>query len=237
MNVEFAGGTTLGNVTREAVIARAPLWWRNLANKGFRSAAAAKASPKRVAAPNERDAGWLVGVVAPGESSPAYCPQDQRTLPERFDPSAWDAVMKQVRDGRKPIGLWTEHHGRMLACTSAGTLRFDVHPLIGAMFEAKIPGGPLERALLRDIGVMGLGVSVCFQAPAFRHEQRDGRTVRVITSAVVEHVALVMKTSGMRALYPAARCFGVPADKPEQLERARLEARTTAWRIMRGSAR
>jgi hypothetical protein len=234
MNVEFAGGTTLGNVSRESVVARAPLWWRKLANKGLRSAAAAKASPKRVA-PDERDAGWLVGVVAPGESEPAYCPQDQRTLPERFAPSAWDAVMEQVRDGRKPIGLWTEHYGRMLACTSAGTLRLDVHPVIGLTFEAKIPGGPLERALLRDIGVMGLGVSVCFQAPAFRHDQHDGRTVRVITSAVVEHVALVTKTSGMRALYPAARCFGVPADKPEQLEQARLEARTTAWRIMRGN--
>jgi hypothetical protein len=233
MQLEFAGGTSIGSVSRESVVARAPLWWRNLANKGLRSAAAAKASPKRVA-PDERDAGWLVGVVAPGESEPVFCPQDQRTLPERFDPSAWDAVMEQVRDGRKPIGLWAAHDGRMLACTSGRTLRLEVHPVLGLTFEARIPGGPLERALLRDMSVTGLGVSVAFHHAIVRHEQRGGRTIRVVTSAVVEHIALVVKGSGMRAVYPAARCFGSPLDKADQLAKAWSEARTAAWKVLRG---
>lgn len=234
MELELAGGVTMerASASRAAILRRAPEWWRALASKPLRDVAAAKV---KSVFDDKRHAGWLVGVVAPGESEPVYCPQDQRTLPERFAPSAWDAVLRQVREGLKPVGLWSSHVGRMLACTSAGTLRFDVHPVLGLTFEAKIPGGPLERALLRDISVTGLGVSVAFHHATLHHEQRDGRTIRVVTACTVEHVAVVTKASGQRAVYAAARAFGVPADKPEQLEAARLTARTTAWRIMRGS--
>lgn len=230
-NLEFAGGTSIGNVipTREGVIARAPLWWRNLANKGLRAAA----GPRALAVQDDRPAGWIVGVAAPGESLPAFSPQDQQTLPEVFAPSAWDAVMEQLRQGRKPIGLWTGHVGQLLASTSARTLKLEVHPLLGLMFEAQIANGPTERMLLEGMKRTGCACSIGFHNAAFHHEQRNGTTVRVVERVVVEHIGLVTNGSGTRALYPAARCVAVVGDNRDQLAKAWSDARTAAWSIMR----
>jgi phage head maturation protease len=231
MELELAGGVTLerASKTREATLRRAPEWWRNLANKGLRAAAAARAPVVR----DDRPAGWIVGVAAPGESLPAFSPQDQQTLPEVFAPSAWESVMEQLRQGRKPIGLWVGHAGQLLATTSARTLRLEVHPLLGLMFEAQIPNGHTERMLLEDMKRTGCGCSVGFHNAAFRHEQRNGKTVRVVERAIVEHIGLVTKGSGTRALYPAARCVAVVGDNRDQLAKAWSEARTAAWSIVR----
>lgn len=249
MNVEFAGGAFPGDarLTRAGVVARAPEWWRNLANTGLRSAAAAKSSApsKPVRRPahrgpvvvRERCAGWLVGAIAPGESSPAFSPQDGQTLPEVFAPSAWDAVIDQVRQGTKPIGLWLRHAGAMLACTSAGTLRLENHDIVGGMFQATLADDSLERLLMDEIGTGGVGVSVCYSNPVLAYDERDGRKVRVVRSAVVDHVALVRKGSGERALYSGARAFAVKADQRDQLSKAWSAARTAAWSVMRGNRR
>ncbi len=196
----------------------------------------ATAAPRRTVARDQGFSGWLVGSIAPGVSSPAYSPQDGLTLPEVFAPSAWDAVMEQQRQGSKPIGLWMRHHGGvMLACTSMGTLRLERHDILGCMFEAKIEAGPLERMLLAEIGQGGVGCSIAFSHAKFAHEQRDGRRVRVIQSVVVDHVALVRKGSGERALFAAARVFAVKADQRDQLPKAWSDARTESWKVMRGN--
>jgi phage head maturation protease len=174
-----------------------------------------------------------VGTIAPGVSSPAFSPHDGRTLPEVISPLAWEGMLEQVRQVTKPIGLWLRHTGKMLAATSLGTLRLEVHPILGGMFEAKIESGPLERMLLAEIGLGSIGCSIGFHSADFRYEQREGREVRVVRSCVVEHVALVRKNSGERALYHAARCFAVPADKRDQLLKAWSDARAESWKAMK----
>lgn len=207
--------------------------WVNAAKPTKRSPGAA-AAPRRPAA---KSAGWLVGSIAPGISLPARSPQDGQTLPEVFAPSAWDAVIEQQRKGYPPVMLWMRHHsGGMLACSSAGTLRLERHSVIGCMFEAKLEDGPMERMLLAEIGRGGIGCSIAYSHATFAYEQRDGRKVRVVTGCTVDHVALVRKGSGERALYDAARVFAVPADKPEQLARAWTDARTESWLVMRGKS-
>jgi len=195
----------------------------------------AAAVPRRDVAHDEGFSGWLVGTIAPGVSEPAFSPQDGLTLPEVFAPSAWDAVMEQVRQGSKPIGLWMRHAGKMLAATSMKTLRLERHDVLGVMFEAKIESGPLERMLLAEIGLGGIGCSIAFSNAVFAYEQRDGRKVRVVKSAVVDHVALVRKGSGERALFTAARVFAVKADQRDQLPQAWSVARTESWKAMRGN--
>lgn len=209
----------------------APAWVRS--SKPARRSPPATTAILRPAANAPGVAGWLVGSVAPGVSDPAYSPQDRLTLPETFAESAWAGVMEQVRHGVKPVMLWTRHAGKMLAATSMGTLRLEHHPLLGIMFEATIEAGPMERMLLAEIGPAGIGVSVAYYAPTLAYEQRDGRKVRVVTSCKVEHIALVRKGSGERALYAAARCFAVTADKRNHLPQAWSDARTSAWKLMR----
>jgi len=143
--------------------------------------------------------------------------------------------MEQVRQGSKPIGLWMRHSGRMLAATSMGTLKLERHDILGIMFEAKVESGPLERMLLAEIGLGGIGCSIAYQNPTFAYEQRDGQRVRVVRACTVDHIALVRKGSGERALFAAARVFAVPADKRDQLPKAWSDARTESWKAMRGT--
>jgi hypothetical protein len=141
--------------------------------------------------------------------------------------------MEQVRHGVKPIMLWTRHAGKMLAATSMGTLRLELHPILGIMFEAAIEADPMERMLLEEIGPAGIGVSIGYHTPTFAYEQRDGRRIRIVTSCTAEHFALVRKNSGERALFAAARCFAVTADKRDRLPQAWSDARTNSWKAMR----
>lgn len=210
----------------------APSWAR--ASKPAKRSPGAAAAPRQSVVRDQGFSGWLVGTIAPGVSSPAFSPNDRLTLPEVFAPSAWDAVMEQVRKGSKPIGLWMRHAGKMLAATSMGTLRLERHGVLGVMFEAKVESGPLERMLLSEIGLGGIGCSIAYQNPTFSYEQRDGRKVRVVKSAVVDHVALVRKGSGERALFAAARVFAVKADQRDLLAKAWSDARTQSWKAMRG---
>ncbi|RLS76209.1 MAG: hypothetical protein DWI03_09815 [Planctomycetota bacterium] len=154
-------------------------------------------------------------------------------MPETFAGSAWAGVMEQVRHGAKPVMLWTRHAGKMLAATSMGTLRLELHPVIGVMFEATIEAGPTERMLLEEFGPAGVGTSVAYHTPTFAYEQREGRRIRIVTSCTVEHIALVRKDSGERALFAAARCFAVTADNRGRLPQAWSDARTSSWKLMR----
>ena len=211
----------------------APAWVT--APKSSKRSPGAATAHRRPVASDQGFSGWLVGAIAPGVSEPAFSPQDGLTLPEVFSPLAWAGMLEQIRRGTKPIGLRTRHSGALLACTSSGTLRLEVHPVLGGMFEAKLEAGPLERILLAEIGLGGIGCSVAFRAAELRYEQRDGREVRVVRSCEIEHFSLVRKTSGERALYYAARCFAVPSGKRDQLPKAWSDARTESWKAMKVS--
>jgi hypothetical protein len=231
MELEFAGGTTLGNVSRKSVVARAPQWWRNLANKGLRSAAAAKATPRVNSPAKPKVAGWLAGCVAPGVSVPAYNHADKLRLREQFTPACWARVLEQFRKAGSPVTLRWGHDGPTLATTEDMSLMLDVHDVVGLTFDARLHDDALSKTVMEAAAKGGLAVSIAYRRGSTWTVERDGVTVRVVDACDVDHVAVLPPSK--TPAYPAARCFarrGGESACPEELLR---DARVHAWRTLK----
>jgi hypothetical protein len=233
MNLEFAGGTSISNVipTREGVIARAPQWWRNLANKGLRSAAAVTASPVVPSPAPPKVAGWIAGCVAPGVSVLAYNHADKQKLREQFTPSCWARVLQQFRKAGSPVTLRWGHEGPTLASTEDLSLMLDVHDVVGLTFDARLTDDPAGRLTLASATKSGLAVSIAYKRGSMWTVERDGVTIRVVDDCVVDHIAVLPPSQ--TPAYPAARCFARRDGQsacPEELLR---DARVHAWRTIK----
>lgn len=213
MNVEYAGGAFPGDarLTRGGVVARAPEWWRKLANTGLRSAAAAKSSAP--VTPARRFAGWIYGVACCGVSQPAYSSADGKTLREQFTPAAFADMVKQSMERSIPLTLG--HGGRTL--TESGRtldLLFRVHDLYGLCFEARLTDTPFHRQVLEDLERGVLGVSIGYVNGKGWTTERDGfGTIRVIGSARLDHVALLPRDSKQSPAYRACWASGVRGNR------------------------
>lgn len=233
MKLEFAGGTSIGNVipTREGVVARAPQWWRNLANKGLRSAAAAKADTVGRSPAKPKVVGWVAGCVAPGVSVPAFNHADKLRLREQFTPACWARVLEQFRKGGSPVTLRWGHEGGTLATTDDLSLMLDVHDVVGLTFDAKLREDALSGAVLEASAKGGLAVSIAYKRAKTWTVERDGVTIRVVDDAVVDHIAVLPPSQ--TPAYPGARCFahrGGESACPGELKR---DARVHAWRTLK----
>jgi phage head maturation protease len=232
--LEFAGGTSIGNVipTREGVIARAPQWWRNLANQGLRAAAAAvEASPVVRSPATLKVSGWLAGAVAPGVSLPAFNHSDKLTVREQFTGACWARVLEQFRKAGSPITLRWGHEGGTLATTEDLSLMLDIHPVVGLTFDGRLRDDALSKTVLEAAGKGGLACSIAYRRGKTWVVERDGVTIRVVDSAEVDHIAVLPPSQ--TPAYPAARCFarrGVESACPEELKR---DARVHAWRALK----
>lgn len=232
-NLEFAGGTSIGNVipTREGVIARAPQWWRNLANRGLQSAAAVEASPVVRSPATLKVAGWLAGCVAPGVSVPAFNHSDKLRLREQFTPACWARVLEQFRKAGSPVTLRWGHEGGTLATTEDLSLMLDIHPVVGLTFDGKLRDDALSKTVLETAAKGGLAVSVAYKRGKTWVVERGGVTIRVVDDCVVDHIAILPPSQA--PAYPAARCFarrGGEAACPDELKR---DARIHAWRTIK----
>jgi hypothetical protein len=232
-NLEFAGGTSIGNVipTREGVIARAPQWWRNLANRGLQSAAAVEASPVVRSPATLKVAGWLAGCVAPGVSVPAFNHADKRRLREQFTSACWARVLEQSRKAGSPITLRWGHEGGTLATTEDLSLMLDIHAVVGLTFDGRLRDDALSKTVLEAAGKGGLAVSIAYKRGKTWVVERGGVTIRVVDDCVVDHIAILPPSQ--TPAYPAARCFarrGVESACPEELKR---DARVHAWRALK----
>jgi hypothetical protein len=232
-NLEFAGGTSIGgiNATREGVIARAPQWWRNLANRGLQSAAAVEASPVVRSPATLKVAGWLAGCVAPGVSVPAFNHSDKLRLREQFTPACWARVLEQFRKAGSPVTLRWGHEGGTLATTEDLSLMLDIHAVVGLTFDGRLRDDALSKTVLEAAGKGGLAVSIAYKRGKTWVVERDGVTIRVVDDCVVDHIAILPPSQ--TPAYPAARCFarrGVESACPEELKR---DARVHAWRALK----
>lgn len=233
MNIEFAGGTSIGNVipTRESVIARAPQWWRNLANKGLRSAAAVTAPPVVPSPAPPKVAGWIAGCVAPGVSVPAFNHSDKLTVREQFTPACWARVLEQFRKAGSPITLRWGHEGGTLATTEDLSLMLDIHNVVGLMFDGKLRDDALSKTVLEAAGKGGLACSIAYRRAKTWTVERGGVTIRVVDSAEIDHIAIL--SPSQTPAYPAARCFARRDGQsacPEELLR---DARVHAWQTIK----
>ncbi len=232
-NMEFAGGVTLERAleSRAAILRRAPEWWRNLANQGLRSAAAAKASPVVRSPAALKVAGWLAGCVAPGVSLPAFNHQDQQRLREQFTPACWARVLEQFRKGLSPVTLRWGHEGATLATTEDLSLMLDVHKVVGLTFDARMTDDAAGRMSLEAAPKGGLAVSVAYKRAQTWTVERGGETIRVVDDCVVDHIAVLPPSQ--TPAYRGARCFACRGGEfacPDELKR---DARVHAWRTLK----
>jgi len=228
-NVERAGGTTLGELSRAEVLKRAPEWWRNLANRGLRpaAAAAAEAIPTTTPPAARRYCGWIAGCVAPGVALPCFNHADKLRVREQFTDACWARVLDQFRKGLSPVTLRWGHDGATLVTTKDMSLLLDVHSVVGLTFDARLPDDAAGRLAVDAAPRNGLAVSVAYRKGSTWTVERDGVTIRVVDDCVVDHIAVL--PPAMTPAYPAARAFarrGVEAACPEELKR---DARIHAW--------
>ena len=226
-NVERAGGTTLGEVSRAEVLKRAPEWWRSLANRALRSAAADKAKSIVTPPAARRYCGWIAGCVAPGIALPCFNHADKLRVREQFTPACWDRVLKQFRKGMSPVTLRWGHDGTTLATTEDMSLLLGVHNVVGLTFDARLTDDAAGRMAVDAAPKDGLAVSIAYRKASTWMVEREGVAIRVVDDCVVDHIAVL--PPAMTPAYPAARAFarrGVEAACPEELER---DARIHAW--------
>jgi hypothetical protein len=181
--------------------------------------------------------GTLVGSVAPGLSVPVHKPLDGVTAAEYFTRSAWKTILADVREGR-PVDLRFGHNGSPLATTTDGTLRFEIHPGVGLMFEARMTDDPFHGVFFHSLNANGAGVSVAFRRARSKLVSFRGQIVRVIHHAELDHLAVVEPTSGMKPAYPGAYVVPVKATgEREALRTAWSRCQTRAWEISKQTVR
>ena len=229
--LEFAGGTSLGSISREGVMDRAPQWWRNLANNGLRSAAAAKATPMVRSPATPKVAGWLAGCVAPGVSVPAFNHSDKLTLREQFTDACWAHVLERFRKTSSPITLRWGHEGPTLATTKDLSLLLDIHNVVGLTFDARLREDALSKTVLEAAAKGGLAVSVAYKRGKSWTVERGGVTVRVVDSCDVDHVAVL--PNSQTPAYRGARCFGLKGSEAACPSSLKRDAHAHAWRTLK----
>ncbi len=237
MNViEYAGSAAQGDqrMTRAAVVARAPEWWRKLADKGLRSAAAAKASPVAPAAARSpappKTLGWVCGIACCGVSDPVTLAGSRTTMRETFQTGALADMVKQASSGERSIPLRWGHHGSVVTTTTGLNLLFRVRQVAGfdaLFFEARLLDTALNRRVMKDFERGALGASLGFTgADAWTTDRRGYGPVRVIRQARLDHLALLPRDSkekpAYRAAWAAGRCSSGPGCPPAL--RAKVES-------------
>jgi len=169
-----------------------------------------------------RHCGKMVALVCPGVSNPVKAPGDMVLMPERVAPGAWRNYLRAIEAGEAVCELQVGHFGQTVASTKDGTLVLSADLVEGLQVEAVFGVGGYEATLHRQIRNKPehIGVSCDMIASRWHHEQRDGKTVRVIDEARLQsHVALLLPTGKATAAYRLSRVAAVGDDKPETAQR------------------
>jgi len=238
VNVEYAGSSSHGDqrMTRAAVLARAPEWWRKLADRGLRSAAAAKASPVAPAVRSPappKTLGWICGIACCGVSEPVTLAGSQSTMRETFQTEALAGMAKQAGSGERSIPLRWGHHGEVVTTTTGLNLLFRVRQVAGfdaLYFEARLSDTALNRRVLKDFEQGVIGASLGFTgADVWTTERRGYGPVRVIRRARLDHLALLPTGSKQTPAYRAAWAAGCRSSGPGCPVALRQKVESRAW--------
>jgi HK97 family phage prohead protease len=195
-----------------------PLWGRNLSKPAPRSAKPAKPKPPAKAF-------TLVGTLAPGLSCPVAGAFDGMMLRERIEPTAFDKTLARLANRETFIDLLVGHKGRVIASTVDGTMKLTADPVVGLIVEASIAIAPEHRKLIAETasGKVGLSVSMrCDRASI--QKTRDGKRIRVIEQASIEHIAIIAPGNGTPAYRSRVRMVPFGTDGRVARLRAILDA-------------
>jgi phage head maturation protease len=223
--IEYAGGATRGNFaeTREAKLARAPAWFRELADS---AAGVTRPTPKkgrpvpRNARPAAKPAarrfvGWVAGCCCPGVSVPTYSSRDASHLPEQFTDNAVRGFFEQWRKGGRDIRVTWRHDGPVLARAPLDVCLRVTRPY-GLEFVCRLEDSELSRLALEQLEGRGLAVSIGYFSAGARqwHVERDGvGRVRVVDEAKLDHIALIPAADKIAPAYRGARAFGISGNR------------------------
>ena len=181
--------------------------------------------------------GFLVGTLAPGLSEPVRNQLDGQTVPEVFTRKAWESMLADVAEGQ-PVELRFGHLGNPVASTERGTLRFEIHPAVGAMFEARFNADdPIHNVFFHDVPRDGADVSVGFRRARSKLVTFRGQTIRVVHQAELVHVAIILPGSGVHGVYRAASVLPVRGGDRDGLRDAWNRVRVRAWETSKQSVR
>lgn len=236
--VEYAGATSCDDhrLTRAGVVARAPEWWRRLADKNLRSAAADKASPRQRVASKASPpvAGWVHGFAICGISEPAYAAADGRTICEQFTTAALADMVKEVSSGKRVVPLTWGHRGEVLATNRGLDMLLSVDQFYnGLTFTARLRESELNRRVLEDLERGVLGVSVGYHsADGTIIDRRGFGPVRLIDKATLHHIALLRRDSKLVPAYRACWASGRRGRNLGCPQSVRDEARRFAYTTM-----
>lgn len=214
MNLEYAGGTTIDGtvITRSGVLARAPMWWRDLAMRnGSPKPPQTKQTKQRKQAP-AGPIGWVCGIACAGVSKPCRSASDPIDLPEHFHPDALVMMAQQCNGQKRHVGLLWGHDGHEVTSNSGMDLLLrmvNIHGMPALALDARIRDTKAGRDALEHLRSGALGLSVCFRKSTHYHIDRPGfGKTRVITSAQLDHIALVPGGTQHRAAYQACTAKG-----------------------------
>jgi hypothetical protein len=135
---------------------------------------------------------------APGVSKPVTLVGGTESLPETISPRAWMGVLQQLASGRKvPIQMGHATLGKLISATGTPRVRCRLCPTGGLMLAVD----------LFDADVVGptKGASVAFRPLTYHRATVDGRTVRVIDSMELDHVAVIGANDPTNPIYPLAK--------------------------------
>jgi len=181
--------------------------------------------------------GFLVGSLAPGLSEPVFNQLDGQTLPEVFTRKAWESMLADVAEGRRGE-LRFGHYGNPVASTDRGTLRFEIHPAVGAMFEARFNANdPIHNVFFHDVPRSGADVSIGFCRSRSKLVTFRGQTMRVVHQAELRHVAIILPGSGLHGVYRAASVLPVRGGDGGRLREAWSDVRVRAWETSKKTIR
>ena len=240
--IHYAGGAglELAHASRAGVLARAPVWVRQLAQAKQPAVAKPQANPT-AASRSSSVAGWVWGLAVCGTSEPCRAASDGEQLPEMFRTDALEQLAKQIGSGDGSVRLLWGHGGPELCRNSGLDLMarlVDVHQHPSLSFQARLRHSPAVEKALRLMGQDLVGVSVEFHGPRSYQVERPGHgRVRVVTGGELRAIALVPKGSGMRAAYSACTAMGRQGDHVGCSPAMRDAVRHRAWRELLEQAR
>lgn len=208
-NIQFAGGASaLSDEQLRARLVNAPQWARASIDKhreqrgmtplfAVRAGVASSRSPAPAAPVKPKVVHTLTLLLAPGVSEPTDVRAHQQPLPEVITPTAWRSVMEAIEGGRHiPIQCGHGDAAHVLARSDSPRCRFMLSSAVGLVAQVDL--------LDADAGRRPDTCSIALRCLKFVEERRGGRVVRLITDAVLDHVAVFERGSTV-PIYPLAR--------------------------------
>jgi len=198
-NIEYA---FCGGPNQAATKLRnAPAWVHNRLGRRPAPPALKPVAAKPVAAqrtaPREPVATLLLA-LAPGVSLPVTLAGGSESLPEVISQRAWHGVLEQLAFGRQ-VAVQVGHGiGRKVIATTGTT---------AVRCRLCATSGLVVSVDLFDDNAVGptRGASIAFRPRDYRRATIDGRTVRVVDSMELSHIAIIAGSDRDEPVYPLAK--------------------------------